>query len=353
MATVKMIAERMNVSSATVSRSLRGGKGVKPETLAKILDVAEEMGYYKSNSANGRTTKLIGLVVTTQPDGELFELARRYLLVINHEFATRGWQLHPVFVPCVDEKGEAVLSNFTETGAVNGLKMDACLMIGSLSAALASKYHSKLVERFNGRVVMVCRHDIINGLSGVSPMDYVGGQQIAAKLLASGHTRVGWIGSLGSVANADERLSGVLKEFRKSGGEVAPQLWLNDLDPLPISVIEQNLKANLPEDRSEWPTAWICSTDWLAAKLIAWAHREGLRVPEDFSVMAFDNTKMAEELAEAVISSIVFPYEQVARCAVELLEYQMDSREFTPVVWSLPPKLREGETVAPLKKKDS
>lgn len=348
MATVKLIAERLNVSPATVSRGLRGGRGVRAETLERILLAAEDMGYSKSSSAD-TTVRSIAMVVTTQPDGELFELARRYMLVVNQEFSKRGWHLHPVMIPGLGDQGEVILSNFIQKAKSNGVKMDACLMVGTLPNDLPERFHRQLAERFEGRVVMICRHDILNGLSGVTLMDYMGGQQASQILLRAGHQCIGWIGSLGSESNADERLSGVLKVFRKSEARVTQQIWLNDLDPLPISEVGKALKQQLPDDRKSWPTAWVCSTDWLAAKLIVWARMEGLRVPEDMSVVAFDNTKNAEELAEMVITSIIFPYEQVARNSVELLERQINAPEAKPIIWSLPPEVRSGETVSRLR----
>lgn len=344
MATVKLIAERLNVSPATVSRGLRGGRGVKPETLEKIRMMAENLGYTRPNSQE-TPARSIAMIVTTQPDGDLFELAKRHVFVVNQEFSKRGWQLHPIMVPGIGDKGDEILADFTRNGMSNGVKMDACLMVGSLPSHLWEKYHPVLAKRFGGRVVMICRHDITNGLSGVTLMDYMGGQRAVEILLNAGHQRLGWVGSLSSESNADERLSGILKVLRKRKGTLVLQTWLNDLDPLPISEVGNTLLANLPKDRKNWPTGWVCSTDWLAAKLIVWARREGLRVPEDVSVVAFDNTKNSEELAEMVITSIVFPYEQVARCSVELLERQLNASEVQPIIWSLPPEVREGETV--------
>jgi|GEM_PF-2395951 Transcriptional regulators len=346
MATVKLIAERLKVSPATVSRGLRGGRGVKPETLEKILSAAEDLGY--SRPAVSGVVRSVALIVTTMPDGEPYELARRQILVINQEIAKRGWRLHPVPVPGFGDGGEAVLADFIKREGVNGVKIDGCLMVGSLPGSLRAGFHPRLQQTFKGRVVMTCRHDIQNGLSGVALMDYAGGQRAAQLLIDAGHRRVGWIGSLGSESNADERLSGVLSMLRRNEGKLTQQLWLNDADPLPISLLGRKLLEQLPERREEWPTAWACSTDWLAAKLIAWARNEGLRVPEDLSVVAFDNAKNSEELAEMVMTTIVFPYEQVARCAVELLERQINAEDASPIIWTLPPQVREGQSIGPV-----
>ena len=344
MATIRSIAEDLNLSAATVSRALRGTGGVNAETRSKVREAAERAGY--SLSQRVETSKAIALVVSGKSQADMHELARRYVIVINDEFAKRGWRLHPIFVPDEDACVEDALAEF-EIGASNAVvPMNGCLVIGRLPGEDPGKFHKILAERFDGNVVMLCRHDVINGLSGVSPMNYDGGAEAARLLLQAGHRRFGWVGSLGSRDNASERLGGVLTALRDAGGSLDCELWLNDRELLPMSTVADAFSQALPADRSDWPTAWVCSTDWLAAKLIVWARSQGIRVPEDISVVAFDNTRIAEELAETVITSVVFPYEQLARKAVELLDVLTTSPAADAVVWALPPRMRLGKTVA-------
>ncbi len=344
MPTVRAIAKHVNLSPATVSRALRGVDGVSPETIAKVQGAAEELGY--GGRRRGRSRKTIALLITTQVDGGLFELARRHVLLLNEEFSRRGWQLHPVMIPENPVEGEKVLSEFIAKAGTHGVVMDGCIMIGRLPAELLPRYHRLLAERFTGSIVMLCRHDIYNGLGGVAILDYDAGIEAANVLIEKGHRKFGWIGSLGSETNAAERLGGVYTALRKAGCRLSHEMWMNDRDPLPASEVSRMFKAELPKKRADWPTAWICSTDWLAAKLIVWARGEGLSVPGDLSVVAFDNTQVAEELAECVITSMTYDSEQIARMAVELLELQFDSTDGRPMVCALPLSVRRGKTVA-------
>ncbi len=346
MATIKEIAERLNVSPAAVSIGLRGGRGVGKETARKIQEAAEEMGYSKPQASS--VGKSIGLIVTTQLDGDLFELARRHVLVINEELAKRGWRSFPVRIPGTGEDGERILADFIENGGVNGVRVDGCLMLGRLPSPLLPRFHHFLAESFLGNIVMLCNHDVANGLSGVTMMDYNAGIQAAQTLTNIGHRNIGWIGSLGSENNASERLGGVHTALRKVGCTLSHEIWLNDREMLPNAEVGRLISSKLPSNRADWPTAWVCSTDWLAAKLIVWAKSEKIRVPKDMSVVAFDNTQVAEHLAEMVITSVVFPYEEIARKSIQLLEQQLESSGQEAIVWSLPHQMRKGVTVAPL-----
>ncbi len=344
MSTIRSLAADLNLSAATVSRALRGAQGVNESTRSKVRIAAERAGYAVGKKIS--TAKTMALIVSGKSESEMHELARRYVIVINEEFAKRGWRLHPVFVPedVTDEQTMVgLLGDAKDRGAVSG-----CLMIGRMPGEHPQRFHKVLADRFDSNVVMISRHDVLNGLSGVTPMDYAGGVEAAKLLLKAGHRRIGWIGSLGSRDNASERMGGVLTMLRDAGVSLECELWLNDREILPASDFAEAITRVLPADRDAWPTAWVCSTDWLAAKLIVWSRSEGFEVPGDLSVVGFDNTRIAEEIAEMVITSVVFPYEQVARKAVELLESLTASAVTDSVVWALPPRVRSGQTVCPL-----
>ncbi len=346
-ATIKEIAEHLGLSSSTVSIALRSGKGIKEETVKRIREAAEELGYTKStNSAMG---KAIGFIVTTQLDGDMYELARRHILVVNQEMAKRGWRTFPVMVPSSGDEGEKILDTFIKEGGINGVQMDGCILCGRLPVHLRPRYHHFLAERFVGKIIMLCNQDVVNGIGGVTMMDYSGGIQAADVLIKAGHRKIGWIGSLGSENNASERLGGVHTALRSVGCSLQHEIWLNDRGLLPTAEMDRMLMEHLPEDRAEWPTAWVCSTDWLAAKFIVWAKSIGLSIPKDLSVATFDNTQVAEHLAEMVMTSVVFPFEEIARSSVEMLERQFDNPETKPSAWVLPGSIRAGETVAHIK----
>lgn len=348
MATIRTIAEDLNLSAATVSRALRDHDSVKSITRSKVHEAAQRLGYAKTKASRQQEeTRHISVIVSGpgKSYSDMHELARRFVLVLNEEFARRGWHLHPVFISGDGEAGQRQMEQML-AGDADGPQMDGCLMVARLPGEFSQRYHQALADRFQSNIVMLCRHDVAHGLSGVTHMNYNGGVQAAEQVLGVGHRRIGWIGSLGSRDCASERLGGVLTTLREADASLVSELWINDRDLMPATAMANMIEGALPTDPVQWPTAWICSTDWLAAKLILWARGRGLRLPQDLSVVAFDNTQIAEELAETVITSVVFPYEQMARKAVELLESLINAPVADAIVWSLPSRLRVGQTLA-------
>ncbi len=347
MPTLGAIAKDLKLSTATVSRALRGARGVNQATRARVQVAAERLGYVKVQRQEG--IRDIALLVPAKSHSDMHELARRHMIVISDEIAKRGWRLQPVFLSADPGGLEAAFDALAERGPDGRRPADGCLVIGQLlgNAQDPASLHKLLAERFDGNVVMVCRHDVLHGLSGVAQMNYVGGAQAARLLLDAGHRHIGWVGSLGSRDSAEERLGGVLtKVMQTPGASIGCRVWLDDTQLLPFDHLTQTFTPALPENRADWPSAWVCSTDWLAAKLIVWLRAQGLRVPADVSVVAFDNTRVSIELAEVVITSVVYPYEQIARKSVELLESLMNTPAADAIVWTLPPRVRVGETVA-------
>ncbi|MFA9479770.1 LacI family DNA-binding transcriptional regulator [Phycisphaerales bacterium AB-hyl4] len=346
MATLESIAKDLNLSTATVSRALRGARGVNKATRTRVEVAAERLGYVKLRRQE--MSKDIAILVPSKSHSDMHELARRHMIAISDEIAKRGWRLQPVFMSGDHQDFEAVLDGRGEQFGNSGRPADGCLVIGQLPSAEDDPHavQKRLAERFDGNVVMICRHDVLHGISGVSQMNYVGGTQAVRLLLDAGHRRIGWVGSLGSRDSAEERLGGVLTQvIRTPGASLDCQIWLDDTKLLPTTYMVELFAEALPRNRADWPTAWVCSTDWLAAKFIIWARGQGANVPADMSVVAFDNTRVSEELAETIITSVVFPYEQIARKAVELLGSLMDSPTADSIVWTLPPRVRVGETV--------
>jgi DNA-binding LacI/PurR family transcriptional regulator len=309
----------------------------------KVRKAAERLGYSKSTPQVAQRT--VALLIAGESYSQMHELARRYTLVVNEECVNRQWQLLPIFQAPHKQANPDNTDDFQNKllNAIN--QLSGCLVIDSFPES----YYKVLSEHFGNNVVMICHQDVTNGLSGVTQMNYAGGLEAAKLLLQAGHTKIGWLGSLGSRDLADERLGGTLSAIRHSQAQLDCQVWLDDRIILSANMVHEAITRQLPTDRSQWPTAWVCSTDWLAAKLIVWARNAGLSVPDDVSVVAFDNTIIAENFAEIVIDTIVYPENIIVRKSIELLDGLINERTTDPIVWSLPPQVRRGHTLAKAK----
>jgi DNA-binding LacI/PurR family transcriptional regulator len=214
---------------------------------------------------------------------------------------------------------------------------------------ISAQARKLLAKRFSENVVMISRFYLEDGISGVGISDYSSGMFAVEELLKRGHTNIGWIGSLGSEDISRMRYYGVISGLQKYGVKLISELWMNERKPLEQDDVGSAMTAALSPERQQWPTAWVASNDWLGAKGMLWLECQGLRCPSDFSLICFDDTKIAETLAQRKLTSVISPAVKVAEGAVKLLVDRWNGKIIEPTGWLYPVSYREGTTLAEIK----
>jgi len=92
-------------------------------------------------------------------------------------------------------------------------------------------------------------------------------------------------------------------------------------------------------------TAILVQNDIAAIGVIQMLQKEGIRVPEQVSVIGFDGTELCDLISPRV-SAVALPFEQIGAKAMEMLNQQIAGEQSSPQVIMLPVDLREGESVA-------
>ncbi|MBN2643330.1 MAG: LacI family DNA-binding transcriptional regulator [Victivallales bacterium] len=335
---IETIAQKLNLSNSTVSRALRDCKGVNPKTRAKVLRRANELGYHAPKGDN--VTHGVALLLPGNSIDEIHELASRYMIAIGHEVAQLGWQLYMVPIPL----HEASILERKETWpkGLTGENVDCCIVVDVISA----KARKLLASHFKENIAMISRCYLEDGVSGTGISDYDSAMTATQKLLDLGHENIGWIGSLGSEDISRKRFSGVSSKLFGQGLRMQAEIWMDERTPLEMKTVDSIMTASLPDNKEKWPTAWVASNDWLAAKALLWLEKQGLSCPENFSIICFDDTRIAETLAQRKLTSIVCPAIKIAQGAVKLLDYRWKKRITEPTAWIYPVSYREGDTVA-------
>lgn len=335
MGTLQTIAEKLELSPATVSRALRNIDGVNFKTRQRVLRAAKDLNYNKNKSS----TVGLALILPGTSINDVHELAQRYMLAVSDAVSKKGWSMFPVVVDSNKRKCLESVNNWPMP--LKAPHLNSCIVIDPLPLNARLTLH----RHFNGNMVMLSRHDIEHGISGIRSLDYDGGKLAVRKVLDAGHTRIGWIGSIGSADVSHERKAGVISKLQQRNLDITCEAWFDERQPLTDDEFANIMKQHLPASRKDWPTAWISSTDWLGAKAIVFFKSQGLSIPQDIALVAFDDTKLAEIVAGCVISSIVMPFEKMAHGGVELLEKLICQREDSPVIWSYPFTFRQGQTL--------
>lgn len=339
--TIENIAKKLNINKSTVSRALRGRSGVHPDTRQRCIRLAGELGYPIPKDAD---THNVALILPAKSVDEVHELAHRSMIAISNEITRIDWQVSFVVVPML--KTSLLDNQKTWPTGLLRANIDSCIVEGMISP----ESRRMLASYFANHVVMLSRHYLQGGLSGVGIDNYEGGNFAAEKALAAGHPRIGWIGSLGSQDISRERYYGVCNCLAKAGMELSIEIWLDERAPLDTDMIDAVIAPKFPDDPAQRPTVWISSTDWLGAMVMLYFEKRNLFCPEDFSMICFDDTKIAEALVRRELTSVISPITRMAVGAVQMLACGWNGQLDDPAAWLYPFEYREGTTLKQYKR---
>jgi DNA-binding LacI/PurR family transcriptional regulator len=175
-----------------------------------------------------------------------------------------------------------------------------------------------------GPVVLVDEKLSGFGLPCVVSQNRRGAREIAAHVTSLGHERLAILGGPVELWTAEQRLSGYREAIAAAG-----------LDPDAVPVLTGDYQMSSGEllaaealDRpaSERPTALICANDLMAIGALSYCRRAGLRVPEDVSVVGFDDLPFASLLTPG-LTTVRQPAREMGKAAVKLLLDMVDGAE--------------------------
>lgn len=292
------IAEQLGVSTVTVSKALSGQKGVSEAMREKIKQLADELGYKQPSAAKKEKSAKsynIGVLVSEKYLGEYASFYWR----MYQSVATRAVQKEcftMLEVVSLEDEAEANLPKIVLERKVDGL-----IVIGRLKIA----YLGALRQNTQIPIVYLDFYDEHQMSDAVISNSYYGTYMLTNYLIEHGHEKIAYVGTLLFTASITDRYFGYRKSMLEHGIEV-PQEWIISDRDMECGVVEVDIH---PDQMKDMPTAFVCNSDLTASMVINQLEEQGYRVPEDFSVVGFDN--------------YLFP----GLCDVEITTYEVDIRE--------------------------
>ncbi|MCD6554320.1 MAG: LacI family transcriptional regulator [Chloroflexi bacterium] len=275
---IKDIARAAGVSHSTVSRALADSPLVKKETKQRICRLAQEMGYSPSAIARGLVTKrtqTIGLVVTTIADPFVAEIVRG----VEETALDCGYNILLCNSNAQPQRELAAVSTLREK-RVDGIIVSAS-RVGDL-------YLPLLVET-GVPIVLVNNEHSGRYVYSVVTDDESGGRLATEYLLDLGHTRIGYISGPEVHRSNINRLRGYRQAFQGRGLTPDPQ-WITSGDGGARGGEEGMARLlSLPAP----PSAVFCYNDMTAIGALLTAHRLGWKVPDQVSVIGYDDIYFA------------------------------------------------------------
>lgn len=308
--TIEDVAQRAGVSTMTVSRAVNGDARVHPDTRALVMRAVRELDY-RPNLAARRLARVeeirIGIVYSNPSSAYLSEL----LVGVLDESAGRGAQI--VLVKC---EGADLAA---EEEAVQRV-IDSDLS----GVFLPSPQCESRLMRDRLKAAGVCSVGVTGGFRGevscVRIDDFKAACEMAHLLLRLGHRRIGFIKGHPNQVASGERLAGFEAALREVPGAEAITVQGYFSFQSGLEAAERLL------DQRVRPTAIFASNDDMAAAAVSVAHRRGLDVPKDLTVVGFDDTSVATTLWPA-LTTVRQPLKAMSVLAIDILLREMRARK--------------------------
>lgn len=303
--TMMDIARMAGVSKKTVSRVVNAPNTVKEKTRLEIQKIIKDTGFVPNPQAQAlafRRSTLIGLVNDNPSPQYTVNIQRGVLQVLRDT----PYQL--VLQPCdrSDPDYRAKILAFVQRQNPFGL-----IFVPSISEDEALM--AELRER-RQHFVRIASIDTEDRSKQIKTDDAEGGRLAARHLAQLGHTRIAHIHGPQIFMSAHERRKGFVEGLREYGLKLAPDMVIEGGYNFDSGV---HCATNLLLSRDR-PTAIFAGNDEMAMGVYTAARKAGLRVPEDLSVVGFDDTPIVSRIFPAM-TSVRSPIRDVGVKAAELL----------------------------------
>jgi LacI family transcriptional regulator len=334
-ATIRDIADLAGVSIATVSRVLNDRPDVAPETRENVLQVVREHGFSTNRGARGLSSGRTGMIGLTLP-----LVADAYFgpMLSGAAEALYERDMRIVLAPTLHEHDREVsLLERLMRGTTDG----AILMLPEESIE-----ELRMLQRQGFPFVVVDpREPPPEGVACVAAMHASGAKVATEHLLTLGHRRIGAIAGAPGWYATEERLLGFRAALAAAGILLDPQLVVYSDWRMPRGMEAAEQLLALPDP----PTAIFGFNDNVAIGALHAARKRGLSVPDDLSVVGFDDTELAV-IVTPQLTSVRQPLAEMGRMGVSLLIRILEGQRVDALRVELATKLVVRESTGPLRR---
>jgi DNA-binding LacI/PurR family transcriptional regulator len=315
--TLATVAEEAGVSRQTVSNALNSPDLLRPDTLARVQDAIERLGYSPNRAARNlrtRASHLVGLRVDRAVEDSANALMDRFLHSLVD--STRAAGYHVLLFTADDT--EDPIDGYDEL--LRSAAVDAFVVTdtyrGNPHAAYLAERGVPFVAFGRPWDEPTARHPWVDvdGRAGVI--------QAVDHLVERGHQRIAWVGWQKNVLIGEDRRTGWVTRMHEHG------LSTSQLSARGDDTVELGAKAAAAMlDGDPRPTAFVCVSDTVAMGVLRTLDERGLRAGRDIAVVGFDDS-VAGQVHTPALTSVRQPLEEVA---VELVGFLGELMAHRPI----------------------
>jgi LacI family transcriptional regulator len=320
--TIKDVAKAAGVSITTVSRVLNGKDEVAPETYGRVSRLIKELGYTSSLAAKGmrsRQTKVLGLITSDLND---------YFCLPVMQGVSEAVQKYDYDL-LIYTGGDPKRENWSErerqyVSLLNGSITDGIIVVTPFAKNLPTTYP----------IVTVDSQRDSKDVPSVTATNRSGALDVMRYLVGLGHRRIGHITGRLDLQSAVQRLEGYEDFLQLTGIAVDREL---------IALGDYSRESGLAGARRlltlpDPPTAIFGASDEAAFGVVEAAQEMGLRIPEDLSVVGFDNSPESAYVTPS-LTTVDHSIKKMGTKAVEVLMELIYGHQLEEIVHKLPTQL--------------
>lgn len=327
------VARKVGVSEATVSRVLNGKPGVSEATRQAVLTALDVLGYERPTKLRGERARLVGLVLP-ELSNPIFPA---FAEVVGGALAQQGFT--PVL--CTQTAGGITEADYVEL--LLGQHVSGIVFAGGNYAQRdASHAHYERLTRRNLPAVLINASIETLPFPRVACDDEVAVEQALGHLLSLGHTKIGMV--LGPVDHvpSERKLNAARAMAARTGVDLGPDRVVRSAYSL------ESGQAAAARLLRVGVTGIICASDPLALGAIRAVRRAGLQVPDDVSVVGYDDSALMN-CTDPPLTTVRQPIEPMGRAAIDLLVAQINGAAVTQDELLYEPELVVRGSTAPVR----
>lgn len=302
--TMRDIAKELNISAVSVSKALTGKDGVSDAVRETVIKKATEMGYqYSSKPSEARHYNFGVMVSQSYISDSAF-----YSKLFQSIAIECGKKQHSCTLEILTHRDER---EGTLPGNVAGNRMDGVIVLGPISEKCMEK-----VIRMDTPFVLVDNSTALDRVDCIVSDGVYGAHMLTDYLIRKGHKKIAYVGSIEATNSIMDRYLGYAKGLLMAGIPLRDDYLIPDRGGEDAYLIDIRIPKDLPD-------AFVCNCDEVAYHLVEQLTEKGIRVPEDVSVVGFDDYIFAT-LSKPQLTTFRVDMEAMGRLAAELIEKKME-----------------------------
>lgn len=330
---LKDIADRIGVSTVTVSKALSGQKGMSEELREKIHALADDMGYVPSVSRKQDFTSksyTLGVLISENFMSEYSSFYTRMHQQVSQIAMDKGCFTMLEVISYENERNK-VIPRLVEDNKIEGI-----VVVGRLD----HEYLKAIKEQSGIPMVYLdfCNHT--GDEDAVVSDSYNGAYCLTNYLFDMGHKDIAFVGTILASGAITDRYLGYTKSLMEHGQPYRGDWIIYDRD-VDNGAMDYNKYFKLPK---EMPTAFFCNCDVAASMMIKKLNENGYKVPDDISVVGYDNY-LFPGLCDIKITTYGVDTYEMGRNAVLNLIRKISGERYRQGIMILEGHMIEGESV--------